>query len=136
MKFTSTEHVLYINCFECQNKKQFVHTTCSELVVFKYWTCNSMNNLLSYCGLVEARKSASDKDLPVSHHFLYEFLLEQEDGSRLLQECVFFQILFDASIAFIVVVCCFPQSQFTERMFLCRYHPTAQLAPWLLRCRR
>ena len=26
---------------------------------------NSMNNLLSYCGLVDARISASDKDLPV-----------------------------------------------------------------------
>ena len=31
----------------------------------KYWTCNSMNNLSSYCGLVDARVSASDKDLPV-----------------------------------------------------------------------
>ena len=27
---------------------------------------NSMNNLLSYCGLVDARISASEKDLPVS----------------------------------------------------------------------
>ena len=26
---------------------------------------NSMNNLLSYCGLVDARISASEKDLPV-----------------------------------------------------------------------
>ena len=46
-------------------QKQFVYTTCSELVVFKYWTRNSMNNLLSY-GLVDARISSSDKDLPVS----------------------------------------------------------------------
>ena len=29
--------------------------TCSELVVFLYWTGNSMNNLFSYCGLVVAR---------------------------------------------------------------------------------
>ena len=27
---------------------------------------NSMNNLLSYCGLVDARISASEKDLPVN----------------------------------------------------------------------
>ena len=27
---------------------------------------NSMNNLLSYCGLVDATISASEKDLPVS----------------------------------------------------------------------
>ena len=30
-----------------------------------YWTCNSMNNLLSYCGLVDAKKRASYKDLLV-----------------------------------------------------------------------
>jgi hypothetical protein len=30
-----------------------------------YWTGNSMNNLLSYCGLVDERISASEKDLPV-----------------------------------------------------------------------
>ena len=28
-------------------------------------TCNSMNNLLSYCGLVDTKIKASDKDLPV-----------------------------------------------------------------------
>ena len=38
---------------------------CSDLVVFMYWTGKSMNNLLSYCGLVDPRISASDKDLPV-----------------------------------------------------------------------
>ena len=31
-----------------------------------YWTCNSMNNLSSYFGLVVAKIRASDKDLPVS----------------------------------------------------------------------
>ena len=67
MKIASSEHVLYINCSECQNKKQFVYTTCSELVVFMYWTGKSMNNLLSYCGLVDARISASEKDLPVKN---------------------------------------------------------------------
>ena len=38
---------------------------CSELGIFMYWTCNSMNNLPSYCGLVDAKIKASDKDLPV-----------------------------------------------------------------------
>ena len=38
---------------------------CSELGIFMYWTGNSMNNLLSHCGLVDAKIRASDKDLPV-----------------------------------------------------------------------
>ena len=46
--------------------KQFMYT-CSELGIFIYWACNSKNNLLSYCGLVDARISASKKDLPVIH---------------------------------------------------------------------
>ena len=68
MKTTSSEHVVYINCSECQNKnkKQFLYTTCSELVVFMYSTGKSMNNLLLYCGLVDARISGSEKDLPVN----------------------------------------------------------------------
>ena len=36
-----------------------------ELGIFMYWTCISMNNLSSYCGLVDAKIRASDKDLPV-----------------------------------------------------------------------
>ena len=60
MKIASSEHVAYINCSECQNKKQFVYTTCSELGIFMYWTGDSMNNLLSYCGLVDANIRASN----------------------------------------------------------------------------
>jgi hypothetical protein len=37
-----------------------------ELGIFMYWTCNSMNNLWSYFGLVDSKIRASDKDLPVS----------------------------------------------------------------------
>ena len=33
MKTTSSEHLAYINCSECQNKKQFVYTTCSPDVL-------------------------------------------------------------------------------------------------------
>ena len=64
-------HVVYKNCSECQNKNQFVYTTCPELVIFLYWICNSMNNLLSYCGLLDARIRASDKDLPI-HKYSWE----------------------------------------------------------------
>ena len=63
MKTISSEHAVYIICF--LHSKQFMYTTCSELVVFMYWTGKSMNNLLSYCGLVDPRISASDKDLPL-----------------------------------------------------------------------
>ena len=41
-------------------------STCSELGIFMCWTRNSMNNLLLYCGLVDTRMSASEKDLPVT----------------------------------------------------------------------
>ena len=36
-----------------------------ELGIFMYWTCNSMYNLSSYCGLVNVKIRVSDKDLPV-----------------------------------------------------------------------
>ena len=35
-----------------------------EIGIFMFWTCNSMNNLSSYCGLVGAKIRPSDKDLP------------------------------------------------------------------------
>ena len=36
-----------------------------ELGIFNFWTCNSMNNLSSYCGIVDAKIRASDKNLHV-----------------------------------------------------------------------
>ena len=51
MKTTSAEHVLPMFC------------ACS-------FHGNSMNNLLSYCGLIDAKIRASDKDLPVFTIFL------------------------------------------------------------------
>ena len=67
MKTTSSEHVVYTNCFLFLfwHSEQFMYTTCAEFVVFMYWTGKSMNKLLSYCGLVDVRINASDKDLPV-----------------------------------------------------------------------
>ena len=50
------------------SKTIFLHSMfspCSELGIFMYWTCKSMDNLSSYCGLVETKIRASDKDLPV-----------------------------------------------------------------------
>ena len=38
-KNTNSEHVVYKNCFECQNKKQFLYPTCSELVFFLVRSC-------------------------------------------------------------------------------------------------
>ena len=44
-------------------------TTRAEHVLFMFCGCgfhgNSMNNLLSYCGLIDAKIRVSDKDLPV-----------------------------------------------------------------------
>ena len=67
-KNTISEHVVYKNCFECQNKnkKQFLYATYSELVFFWVRSRKSMNNLLSYCGLTDARMNPPEKDLPVS----------------------------------------------------------------------
>ena len=67
MKTASSDHDVYINWF-FSFKTIYAYnmfSLCSELVVFMYWTGKSMNNLLSYCGLVDPRISASDKDLPV-----------------------------------------------------------------------
>ena len=38
---------------------------CTQPVLNLYFSGNSMNNLLSYCGLTDARMRASEKDLPV-----------------------------------------------------------------------
>ena len=66
-KTTSSVHFVFTNwfLFLFWHSEQFLHTTCSELEIFMYGTGNSMNNLSSYCGPVDARIRASDKDLPV-----------------------------------------------------------------------
>ena len=59
---TSCVHKLF---WMSKQKRICVHnmfSTCSELGIFMYWT----HNLLSYCGLVDTRISASEKGLPVS----------------------------------------------------------------------
>ena len=49
-----------------KTKNQLMYTTFSELVVLMYWTGKPMSNLLSYCGLVDARIRVSIKDLPAN----------------------------------------------------------------------
>ena len=69
MKTTNSEHVVYINCF-CfflTFKTIYVQNMFWERVelgIFINWAGNSTDNLLSYCGLVDARISAFEKDLP------------------------------------------------------------------------
>ena len=38
---------------------------CTQHVLDFYFSCNSMNNFLLYCGLTDSRMRASDTDLPV-----------------------------------------------------------------------
>ena len=78
------------------HSEQFMYTTCSELVVFMYWTRNSMNNILSYYGLVDARISASEKDLPVLRYFaLVTFISTLKDNITIqdLQKYIFLLLL-------------------------------------------
>ena len=76
MKIASSEHaqnMLWTQIaffFDIQNNLCTQHAlsmlgACSEPVISMYWNCNSIDNLLLYCGLVDSRKSASEKDLPV-----------------------------------------------------------------------
>ena len=56
----------FLNSNTCQYSRLYgMWTTCFELGIFMYWTRNSMNNLLSFTGLVDTRVSASEKNLPV-----------------------------------------------------------------------
>ena len=51
-----------------------------------------MHNLLSYCGLVEARKSASEKDSPILEPFVYEKSFVVYLLSHLVNECTFWAL--------------------------------------------
>ena len=79
MKTARSEHVC-LNCFECQkNTNLWTHVLkCS----FHARTGKSMNHLLSYYGLVVARISASEKDLPVSGK-IYHRSMQPFQGSQL-----------------------------------------------------
>ena len=54
-----TKIVFYVYDFDIHN------SICTQHVLNFYFSCNSMNNLSSYCGLTDSRMRASDPDLPV-----------------------------------------------------------------------
>ena len=56
-------------------QEQYLYTTCCEL-----FSENSINNLLLYCGLIDAKMRASEKDLPVTLSF-DRFFSELEEAS-------------------------------------------------------
>ena len=63
-KNTSSEYgcvqkMFFCFCFDIQKN------ICTQHVLNLYFSCNSMNNLSSYCGLTDTRTWASEKDLPV-----------------------------------------------------------------------
>ena len=68
-------HITTLTCSRCaiivlnvKVKTICVHnmfSPCSELEIFMYCSGNSMNNLLSYCGLIDAEIRVSDIDLHV-----------------------------------------------------------------------
>ena len=81
---------MYINCFFV-----FVLTFKTIYVHNMFWACSfhartgkSMNNLSSYCGLVDPSKSASDKDLPVqlwhTQHMSKNFILRRLQFMRII----------------------------------------------------
>ena len=56
----------YFVCF-CSDIQSNI---CTKHVLNLYFSCNSMNNLSSYCGLTDARMWVSEKDLPATQIWL------------------------------------------------------------------
>ena len=54
------QKLFFCFCFDIQNN------ICTQHVLNLYFSGESMNNLLPYCGLTDARMRASEKDLPVA----------------------------------------------------------------------
>ena len=48
------------------SKQKQKNNFCTQHIVNLYFLGNSMNNLLSSCGLTDARVRASEKDFPVT----------------------------------------------------------------------
>ena len=62
-KNTSSAHVVYTIFLNVKTQTKI--NLCTQHVLNLYFSCNSVNNLLSYNGLINTRMRASDKDLPV-----------------------------------------------------------------------
>ena len=67
-KFTTCCVQKLFFCFHIQNN------ICTQHVVNLYFSGNSMNNLLSCCGLTDARMRGSEKDLPVDNTTICAFV--------------------------------------------------------------
>ena len=63
-KLTTCLQKLFCFCFDIQNN------ICTQHVFKLYFSWNSVNDLLSYCGLTDARMRSSEKDLPVMPNLL------------------------------------------------------------------
>ena len=92
-------HNMTTDCFLFWHSKQFVYTTCSQHVLSVEFSCtehNSMNNLWSYCGLVDTRISASEKDLlPVFIHLGMFFKAKNQRDStdfQCYQNCTIYYV--------------------------------------------
>ena len=83
-------------------------------MVFLYWTCNSMNNLSSYCGLVDPRMSAFDKDLPV--RIFMKQTLESRDWHIKLKH-------------FLTCIVCIKNALFDDNVNALTSLPASSLAP-------
>ena len=94
MKIPSSEHVENMLCTQIGFCFDIQNNLCTY-VLDMFWTCNWMNNLLSYCGLVDARISASEKDLPVlqSIYIKLSFLIK-------IVHNVWFRSMFSAAHTF------------------------------------
>ena len=77
-----------IFCFCIDNSDQFMYITCSNMFwAGSFYVLNSMNNLLSYFGLVNVRINASEKDLPL-HSSIWE--LKKKERKKLTARAVNF----------------------------------------------
>ena len=77
------------------SKQKAENNLCTQLVLFMYRIGNSMNNLLSHCGLVDARISASEKGLSVTKHI---WVINIKKISNLLLQNLYIMILYTCLI--------------------------------------
>ena len=57
------------------SKQKQKNNFCTQHFMNLYFSVNSMNHLLSYCGLIDARMRASEKDLTVNKILVFNRFL-------------------------------------------------------------
>ena len=83
-KNTSSEHVLYKNCF-CFHIQNNI---CTKHFLTLYFSCNSMNNLSSYYWLNDSRTRASEKDLHATNLDVF-WMVRLKETNSYPKPCVF-----------------------------------------------